>query len=269
MKRWIALVLILGIFLSINSSAFAKILQMDISTATDAELKSVIQMIQTEQAIRYKNNLAHQAIDADADGLSFRNLPWFSTLENVENAIGQVSKYRSADDLYRLSYTNYKGVSSGNDRVDGELGCTISYNGLNVAGYTPSSTRICYIFPIVEGQIVREFELAQMYMGYYEFEDEDCGDLVSIYEDLAAKLEKLYGEGKKSSDENFTNAVWQDVDGNKVRLQVNGKATYLTLAYVAAAADNRLDEMAEAFTLEKAQAENAIRQENINNTDGL
>lgn len=262
-------VIVLLVLVFVSSTAFAENIQIDFSVATDAELKEAILMLQAEQVARYKINLAKQEIFADTDGISFRNIPWFSTLESIESTLGQVSKYRSADDLRRLSYTDYSGVSSGRDRVDGDLGCNISYSGLSVAGYTPSSTRICYIFPIVEGQIVREFELAQMYMGYYEFEDEDCGDLVSIYDDLGNKLEKLYGEGKGSSDENFTNIVWQDADSNKIRLQVNGKATYLTLAYVASTADSRLDEMDEAYAVEKKQAEDAVRYENINNTDGL
>lgn len=43
----------------------------------------------------------------------------------------------------------------------------------------------------------------------------------------------------------------------------------MTLAYVASTADSRLDEMDEVCVAEKAQAEDAIRYENINNTDGL
>lgn len=253
----------------ITTSAFAETLQLDFAAASDAELRNAIQLIQEEQVARYKEALADQAIPEDTDGISFRGIPWFSSLETAETMIGQVSKYRSADDLRRLSYTDYSSVSSGADRVDGELGCNISYSGQNVAGYKPSSTCICYIFPIVEGQIVREFDLAQMYMGYYEFEDEDYGDLSSVYDDLQTKLSKLYGKGKSSSSKYFTNIVWQDEMGNKIRLQIDDDASYLTLAYVASAADSRLDEMADACAAEKAQAEEAIRQQNINNTDGL
>jgi len=263
------LILWLTVCMLCAASAFADTIQVDLSSATDEELRQAVEMIQAEQAARYRESLAAQQIDENPDGITFRGIPWYSTLEAAEDIIGRESSYRYAEELRRLSYTDYSSISTGADRVDGELGCNISYSDMSVAGYLPSSTKICYIFPIVDGQIIREFDAAQIYMGYYEFKDDDYGKLANVYSDLAVKLEKLYGKGKEASDKYFTNLTWKDQKGNAIRLQIDDDASYMTLAYVAATADQRLDEMAEAYTREKALAEDAIRQENVNNTDGL
>ena len=253
----------------ISCVAFAENSQFEFSPTVEQELQEAILALHANQTITRSSSSEDTENETNPAGISFRGIPWFSTLESVEDALGQVSSFRRADDLRRLSFTDYSNVSMGKDRVDGDLGCNISYSGLSVAGYTPTSTRVCYVFPIVEGQIIREFELAEMYMAYYEFKDEDYGDLGNVYEDLATKLEGLYGHGEYTTDKHFTNIMWYDVDGNRIRLQINADATYLTLAYVASTADERLDEMADVYVSEKAHTEDAIRQENANNTDGL
>lgn len=266
MKKFIVAFLALML---ITATAIADVVTVDLASATDDELSSFIQTIRDEQTNRYKEKLAAQQIDADPDGITFRGIPWFSTVEATEKAIGQVSEYKYASDLRRLGYIDYSNVTTGADRVDGDLGCNVSYAGLSVAGYQPSSSIACYIFPIVDGQIVRDIQSAQIYMGYYTFESEDYGDLSIVYDDLARKLEQLYGKGNESSTEYYTNTVWQDDTGNVIRLRKDNDASYLTLAYVASTADSRLDDMAVAYVDEKTREEDAIRNENVNNTDGL
>ena len=265
MKRFITAILV---FLFSVSSSFAEGLALDLSNATDSELSNAIQLIREEQVNRYKRNLAEQEIDADVDGISFRGIPWYSTLEYTEEQLGIVSKYKSAGKLYRIDYINSAGGYVGSDVVEGDLGCAPSYD-LKVAGYQASSTRACFAFPIVEGQIVRDLSLAQLYMGYYTFKGDDFGDLTKVYEDLAGKLSHLYGAGVEAESSYYASITWTDKDGNYIRLRINSAASYMTLAYVAGSANQRLDEMAAAYINEKTLEDDALRNENINNTDGL
>lgn len=267
MKRLLC-ILVCSLFLC--SFAAADTLTIDTDVATDEEINALLETLHAEKITRIKTRLASEVIEPDTDGLNlFRNIPWYSTREQAEKILGVTSSSDWMSGLYRLSYIDYENVSTGADTVDGDLGCRPYYSGLSVAGYKPSDVYLCFVFPIVDGEIIRDNSVAQLYMGYYTFEKDDFGDLLIIYSDLETKLKALYGEGTYTETKYKNYRIWKDKVGNIIRLQVDNDGYYLTLGYVANDADARIDAMAQAYLDEKTREENLLRLENTNNVDGL
>lgn len=265
MKKIIAFLMLL---LFSTTSVIAEELTINLATATDEELSSIVQLIQEEQLNRYKASLTAQQLTADADGISFRGIPWFSTLEYTESQLGTIPTYQNRGEVYRKGYIYSYGGHNKSDVIEGDTGCRHHYS-LKVAGYQPTSSRACYIFPIVDGRIIRDPSLAQLYMGYYTFDGDSFGDLSKVYDDLSGKLNALYGEGVGAQYAYYLETTWRDEAGNYTVLYFHTGASYMVLAYIAAEAEQRLDEMAAAYLNEKTLEDDILRNKNLNNTDGL
>lgn len=212
--------------------------------------------------------------DTEKSEITFRNLSWYSSKKDVDAALiaeGATAKEDSwqTDSAYRLSALNYPNVNSGKDRVDGG-GYKMSYSNLTVAGYTPSEVHACFLYPLDEAAtIIRDSESAQLYLGWYTFSGDDYTDYDSMYNDLAAKLEKLYGTATDDETDYLIKKTWHDSSNNTIQLLIDTKKTYITLGYMAADSDTRLDAMQDAITAEQTAAEAAEREKNAANTDGL
>jgi len=118
-----------------------------------------------------------------------------------------------------------------------------NYRNVTVAGLTPSSTYICYLYPIVNGKIITDDSLAQIYFGYYKFSAGLFGDYLAIYNELQRKLNIAYGDGKEIYGDYNTTTTWTDAKGNSIQLLINSNQNYVCLGYIAADAEQRLDEM--------------------------
>lgn len=248
----------------------AETITINIDTATEQEINDLIKRLQEEKTERIIERLAEEPFGLPSDGLiTFRDIPWYTSRTNAEKILGKSSSSNWMSSLFRLSYIDYQNISWGGDTVEGDLGCRPYYNGLTVAGYTPSDMYLCFMFPIVDDLIIRDISVAQLYMGYYTFTSSDFGDIGSVYLDLEEKLTRLYGEGESTVTEYSSYIIWQDIEENKIRLKVDSNNTYLTLAYIAGDADSRIDELAQALALEKKKVEDQIRIENENNVGGL
>ena len=212
----------------------------------------------------------YEALYEGAEGLiSFRGIKWFTTRELAEDALeaeGMTNARKSSEDIYRETGPNFGGVTLGRDRVD-DAGCRVRYDGMSVAGYDIDSTYACYIFPIVDGQIVRDDNLAEFYMAWYDFKG--YTDKKAIYDDLTQKLTPLYGEGVVKHETYFDTTTWTDIQGNFIRLLYNPDNNYAMLLYMAGDAESRLDEMQEVKKNEAAANEAREREENASNTSGL
>ena len=83
----------------------------------------------------------------------------------------------------------------------------------------------------------------------------------------------MYGEGVLNSDDDyFTTSTWTDSDNNQIRLLLGGKNKdykYVTLGYIAAGADEKLDEMQAAVDAENVASEAAEREKNKEDVSGL
>jgi len=212
----------------------------------------------------------YDALYEGAEGLiTFRGIKWYSTKEDVEQLLysdGATSNGLDSNDIYRITGPNYANVTMGRDRVD-EGGCRTSYKGLSVAGYEIEKTRACFVYPVVDGEIIRDDSLAQFYMAWYPFSG--YTDIKGIYDDLLTKLTSLYGEGKLKNETYYYYTTWEDVQGNIIRLLCHEDNSEGVLIYMAANGETMLDEMKEALKNEAANAEAKEREKNANNTSGL
>ncbi len=199
----------------------------------------------------------------------FRGIPWYCTRTEAEKIVAQDGGKAGSslsEDIYRMTATNYPNVTMGSDRVDGG-GVRVYYSGLSVAGYSVNAYA-CYMYPIEDNKIRASKEDSLFYFGWYSFEDE-FGDHASIYEDLLAKLNGMYGEGTSSESEYFATTNWADEGGNQVRLLIDADKSYVTLGYMASEADEKLDEVKAAVNNTAAAEEQDLRSENTSNTSGL
>ena len=234
-------------------------------------------MVETPSMEDEKNEIAIKTdiIEDTDDGIiRFRGIRWYSTKKDVENYLvesgSSTGGWSSSDnDIYRMSGINYTNVTMGSDRVDGG-GYKGRYPGVSVAGYAASGTYACYIYPINEdGSVNISEDDAQFYFGWYEFTQDDYADIPSIYEDLKTKLCTLYGDGQENETKYHITMTWKDTENNQVRLLMNTDSTYITLGYMAAGAEERLDEMESALDRMNSQKESKEREENKENTSGL
>lgn len=211
---------------------------------------------------------------AEDKEITFRGIEWYSSKTDVEENLlenEEISVQRSSShDIYRISGTYFANVTSGSDRVD-EGGIVGQYKGVKVAGYEIPITYIHYIYPVTDKKISHDDEQAQMYLIWYPFKSNDFADHVGIHDDLSEKLTGLYGKGKvdKTNAKYYTTTTWKDEKGNTILLLINADKNYTSLAYMAAGADKKLDEMKQALKDEAIELEKQQREENANNTDGL
>lgn len=209
--------------------------------------------------------------------ISFRNIPWYSSKAEAEQMLegeGAISR----DDAWgnyarRLSGIEFLSTMTGKDYVDGG-GIARKYSGLSVAGYDPSEVGACYVYEINEdGSLNRDADTAEFYFGWYAFDSRDYVDGIAVYDDFLQKLTSVYGDGL-SNDESkyFTTTDWVDPNGNQIRLLLGGKSNesyYVSIGYITADADAKLDSVQEVLDAEAAEAEAAEREANKENVDGL
>lgn len=204
--------------------------------------------------------------------ITFRNCKWYSTKKDTE----QILFSEGATDgplieqhtIYSMESTDRSNIGFATGKVE-EGGYSAIYHDISVAGYDVEDTYACYIYPIVNGQIVHDDEQAEFYFGWYTFRSDDYADHEGIYNDLSTKLISIYGEGTVESNDDNNTITWIDVQGNQIRLLINNDKNYVTLGYIAYNADERLDAMAQALVDEKVQQEAQSREENASNTSGL
>jgi len=237
--------------------------------------KAVI-AFQTEKGLDATGIVDEGTYNALYEGLEdlilFRGIKWYSTKQEAEKQLyseGASSHgiLGSDEDIYRMNATNYSNITVGSDRVDGG-GYRGWYAGISVAGYDVDDTYACYVYPIQDDRIIHDNELAELYLGWYTFGNE-YADHQAIYDDLTSKLTSVYGQGSVNSTKYNTTTTWKDIQGNYIRLLINDDKTYVTLGYMAADADNRLDVMAKALKDEQAIIEKEEREKNASDTSGL
>lgn len=204
----------------------------------------------------------------------FRGVPWYSTKAETEKTIciGNAKKdpwNGPWHDIYRLSGTDYSNVTSAKDRVEGG-GIRQRYTGIDVAGYKAYDTYACYLYNYNDdGYIEENDESALLYMGWYVISKNDYEDIGAIFKDLSTKLDGLYQEHTSQEDGYHRWEIWKDSYNNGVRLLVDKKNTYITLAYFANGYEEKLDELQNAVNNKKIMDEEKERERNKENTSGL
>ena len=203
----------------------------------------------------------------------FRDIPWYSTKKDVEEdffpdgaeAAGWMS---NRNEIYWTDEDDFFGDSMLPKYMD-QAGVHGWYSNITVAGYTPSSTMACYIYPVTDGTIIRSDDDAQLYVAWYSFYGDDFLDYDAIFKDLKGKLDLLYGESYDSSGSIYVQQSWKDEQGNEIKLCTDEKQDFVTLTYVAGGSVDKLTEMQNCLEQEKKTLEEEERAKNIANTDGL
>ena len=266
MKRYVTLVLVLILSMCCAVS-FADTLSIDPSTATESEVTDMINTLSQLRVDMIRTRLAANPIQAtDKDTYTFRNVPWYSTKAQAESIMSLSSSY-ARDNIYEtIEVVKYPSTRYG--EVEGNTGIDARYSKLMVAGYK-AAMYAEFIYPIENGIIIRDPELAQLYMGYYWISDDDYTDIPAVYSDLETKLTGVYGSPIDATTEYHSIRKWVDGSGNTIVLIASRNMYDVAIAYIAAGADARVEEMKTAVHNEALQQEELERLNNSTNVDGL
>ncbi len=250
--------------------------QVEFGNRTGYVRSDLIQIIQQGNSNAVAVNNTATTIPANtSDQITFRGLTWYITKAEAEKVLfsdgGRMAGFTSGvNDVFRMSATDYANIWLKSDEVENG-GYKGWYSGLSIAGYNPSDTYVCYLYPIQNGKVIHDEEQAQLYFGWYTFNSRDFVDHEGIYNDLKNKITTLYGKGKQEKDKYtyHTTVTWKDKSGNQIRLLIDDDETYVTLGYMAAHAEEKLDALEKALDKETAASEQAARTNNANNISGL
>ena len=227
-------------------------------------LTSTIAITSSQVSFVFASSDSESSVEQTSDeetAFTFRDIPWWSAKSDVDKKLtsegAEIQQAAFEDNILRMNGIDYTNTTIGKNRVDGG-GIVGRYSGIKVAGYTPSNTQACYIYTLNDdGSINKDKDSAQFYFGWYTFEPYDYADGEGVYNDLLQKLQSLYGEG---------------TDSNQIRLLLGGKnkdSKYVTLGYMAAGADEKLDTMQTAVDAEAVDQEAAEREKNKEDVSGL
>lgn len=182
--------------------------------------------------------------------ITFRGIPWGSTKQKTEEVLGKASN-ESTTVIYLTGITIDKDIG---------IGARYSLHPLTVAGYTAKKTKVSYVYPVIDGVMLRDNDRAILFFAGYEIMD-DTNDANAIFEDLTEKLSKLYGE--YVANDKDKSRIWTDALNNSVQLELFGNSVMVNYTYG----------MAEELVAEAQKARDEERAEQLeetkNNVDGL
>ena len=233
--------------------------------------------IVTDEEVTSENTSSGGTNGYENDSIMFRNIPWYSSKSEAEKILAEEGASIGTDSfknhIRRMGGIDFINTMAGDDYIEGG-GIVGNYEGITVAGYDPSEIGACYIYTLNDdGTINKNDNDAEFYFGWYAFDSRDYVDGAGVYDDLHQKLTSLYGEGIEDTESDYFNTItWYDSENNQIRLLLGGKQAdykYVTLGYMAAGADERLDKMQNALDAEAAANEAAERESNRDNVSGL
>lgn len=228
-------------------SANAEILTIDLDNASYEEIDNAYQQLKQERLDKIKEKFKETYEPEPKSDIMFRGIPWGTTRSEVEQQIGITS--RQSTYLSKLN------------RVIGEdIGISTSYSTFQLAGYSVS-TDVNYVYPIEEGVIIRDADLAMIvFVEYIIF---DVSDASKVVDDLTNKLVKLYGNYQIDDGAR----IWFDNNNNAI--QVHPASTRIYIIYTSEMTDRMIDSANQVRNAEVAEQEELLRIQNQNNYDGL
>lgn len=250
MKKRLSFLLTLLLLLPLfTCPAAADTIIIDTETASYEEIAAACELLEAARIELLKDSFAREHEVQPLHGITFRGVPWGSTRLEAEAILGPASGSRSfVYSGFITIYTDGRGLSE-------------YYTGGSVAGYAVPEFTVDYVYPVLDGRLLRDNNLAVICAGRYVIED--VGDVHAVMEDLTAKLSSLYGS--------FTQSVhgrrWTDAQGNTITLDAGDTSVYLL--YYPSCRDDLLNAAEQAIADERAAQEELLRIQNQNNTDGL
>lgn len=246
MKRILALVLA---FL-LSSFALADVIEIDTETATLSEIDAALIALTEERNARLRAEAEKIEHPEMKDAILFRDVPWYSTKSEAESILGMVGGFHQ--DMQELPRgAVYQGI-----------GTQVYYDGrLNVAGYYPT-VRMFYVYPVIDGSLVKDKDLAMFYLAAYKFSPIDYGDTESIKNELLVKIKDVYGDPSYVDGDYY----WVDSYGNTLKLFNN---TWLQLSYYVHDAVELLEKADYVLDQERAAEEEQQRAMHTYDYEGL
>lgn len=204
----------------------------------------------------------------ESETFLFRNIPWYAPKKEVSDTLSSLTMNLNLPNATIPDwFQTWEHTDS--DYTVAKAGAGTGYGNVSVAGYN-AELIVYYVYPIVDGKLLRNGDEAEFYLAVYEFSD--SADMEAVYNDLVTKLTGLYGESSALNKwGRFTGRLWKAKDGSQIWLRIyntNGDYT-VQLSYTAPESTSRLEAVEAQITKEKLEAEELERQKNINNTDGL
>lgn len=245
-----AFALLLVLCFGFSTVTLAETITIDLETASYEEIVVAYDMLKNERIERLKENFASEHQIQPASGITFRNVPWGSTRTETEAILGNGS-----------SSGSYITASRGSVYTDG-IGVQTKYKNWTLAGYPLQYAEVNYVYPVVDGMLIRDDSSAILYLAEYDIWD--VGDTNAVVEDLTTKLSGLYGTYISGS---WGERTWTDENGNYIELSYSSSRVYLI--YSSAQAEELLGRAYQAIQDERREQEELLRIQNQNNTDGL
>ena len=209
------------------------------------------------------NNSESPASSADESEkeILFRGIPWFTPINEAAEMLGLDGKLYEDEKLYSWG-PDYLKVSAQN------AGFKYSVSGIGntffVAGYSVSEVYLYALYGHTEDTINRNADASKLDKASYFFDID--GDGTDVYDDLFAKLCRLYGspsEVLEEADEEY--AVWHGSNESSVILEKSRLYSYkdsVSLSYGRTDSDSLIADFKAA-----AMKENQLNSENA--YDGL
>lgn len=251
MKRVISAFTLLLVLCFGFSTTLAETITIDLETASYEEIVAAYELLKNERLERLKENFVSEHQIQPVSGITFRKVPWGSTKTETEGILGNPSSYSRS----------YITASAGFVYTDG-MGVQTEYKNWTLAGYPLECAELNYVYPVVDGILIRDDSSAILYLAEYDIWD--VGDTNAVVEDLTTKLSRLYGTYTSGSRDKRT---WTDENGNFIELGYSSSRVYLI--YSSVQAEELLGRAYQAIQDERREQEELLRIQNQNNTDGL
>ena len=216
------------------------------------------------------------------ESILFRSFPWFESEANVKTAVENEgftpSWYRGVEESARIESWYREFTSFYADLNIYDAGVILRYDNVPVAGYI-SDMKLSFAYPIENGRVNYDTEVAQFYMAEYRIKDLE--DMEGAYTDLVGKISLLYGKPEDNSSFNRIyekyspkGSLWTAKDGSLVWVAMywnsyEEKYDEIKIIYAAPDTDWYSNTLDLQIKSETAANEAAKREENSQNMDGL
>ena len=193
-------------------AAHADTLTIDLDAADYDEVVSAIGTLKALRLQMLREKYADSQTITAADGISFRGIPWGAARSEAEKIVGLANSVRRSHILNTKAqaYTNGMGIDD-------------QYSDWTAAGYAVTYCDLYYVYPVLDGMLIRDDALARFYMGQYDIRS--LGDINAALADISGKLVKLYGGYSIANNGDF---IWTDDLGNTLILHTWSSSFSLT-----------------------------------------
>ena len=160
--------------------------------------------------------------------ITFMDFPWGASVRDVEKTMNKTCDYYDSQSdailPYWSEYTTDPAAAYGSGTMysSGWLGFgsftaamfpdSDAFEPYLVGGHSVRDIRMWFTYGVNDKSISKEDKDSELYMAQYSF---SVMDTMSAYEDLKAKLDLLYGDGKETVDSG-ENSIWSTNDNGNV-----------------------------------------------------